>query len=172
MKTEYFFVDIDKIEKHDFISNEKMDVNKLFLSSNLPEEYRKFIFCHNKRLDAKFSSAVQLGDLHNNMFFEFLSNHPFNLDFDRKKNKMTFFSSTFGGYLIILDPRVKGLKQISEEQVVNFYKTLQDNNLFESYTNFIYTVFTNAYDKSYPPISKKLSLSYIEKRQNNLEVVN
>lgn len=47
---------------------------------------------------------------------------------------------------------------INEEEVVNFYETLQDNNLFGDYTIFIYTIFTNAYDKSYPPVSKRLSL--------------
>lgn len=162
MKTEYLLVDFDKIVKYDFTSNEKINMEELLSTSNLPEEYKKFVLCHHRGFNVNFYGTIQLGDSHNIRFFEFLSNHPFNLDFDRKKNKMTFFSSTFGGYLIILDPRVKGLKQISEEQVVNFYKTLQDNNLFESYTNFIYTVFTNAYDKSYPPISKKLSL-YREK---------
>lgn len=47
---------------------------------------------------------------------------------------------------------------INDEEVVNFYETLQDNNLFEDYTIFIYTIFTNAYDKNYPPVSKRLSL--------------
>ena len=47
---------------------------------------------------------------------------------------------------------------INDEEVVNFYETLQDNNLFGDYTIFIYTIFTNAYDKSYPPVSKRLSL--------------
>lgn len=47
---------------------------------------------------------------------------------------------------------------INEEEVVNFYETLQDNNLFGDYTFFIYTIFTNAYDKSYPSVSKRLLL--------------
>lgn len=47
---------------------------------------------------------------------------------------------------------------INEEEVVNFYETLQDNNLFEGYTIFIYTIFTNAYDKSYLTVSKRFSL--------------
>lgn len=56
----------------------------------------------------------------------------------------------------------KNFEMVSEEKVINFYKTLQDNNLFEEYANFIYTIFTNAYDKSYPPIPK--NCLYIEKR--------
>lgn len=161
MKTEYLLVDFDKIVKYDFTSNEKINMEELLSTSNLPEEYKKFVLCHHRGFNVNFYGTIQLGDSHNIRFFELLSNHPFNSNFDKKNKNRSFYSSTFGGYLQI--PKMyKNFEIVSEEKVINFYKTLQDNNLFEEYANFIYTIFTNAYDKSYPPIPKKLSL-YREK---------
>lgn len=161
MKSEYFLVDINKVAKYDFINNKKINIEELF--RNLPEQYKKFVLCHNKGMTVRFFDTVQLGEPHNVSFFEFLSNHPFNTSFDNKNKIGTFYSATFKEYLQITNI-YKNLEMINEEEVINFYKTLQDNNLFEDYTNFIYTIFTNAYDKSYPPVSKRLSLY---RKENN-----
>ena len=164
MKTKYFFVDINKIEKCDFVDCGKVDMSELFLMSTLPEEYRKFVLCCNKGLTVKFYDTVQLGQPHNVKFFEFISNHPFNFEnYGIGKNlNAAFCSSTFGNYLKITNVVGGGLNEVNEQTVINFYSALQDSGLFEEYVKFIYTIFTNAYDKSYPPISKKLAL-YREK---------
>ena len=63
MKTEYLLVDFDKIVKYDFTSNEKINMEELLSTSNLPEEYKKFVLCHHRGFNVNFYMQLTISKL-------------------------------------------------------------------------------------------------------------
>lgn len=156
MKNKYILIDMSAISKYDLISKENDGVQQFLEDSSLPEEYKKIIICINKRFNAG-QEYVLLGNAHNNKFFELITNHPFNWMFgiSEKNRSLVLHSATFG-YYVQLNQKDGRFKAFNEQDVIKFYESLIKNNLFEEYIRVIYSIFTNAYEKTRPRISKQL----------------
>ena len=151
MRQEYALVSMKNINMVNLVTNRDEDLNKILSLSNLPEEYQKFVMFFNKSWTAGYGQ-IALGDTHNSKFFELLTNHPFNMGGNRYSP--TFYSATFGSYLTVTTK--EKFKKMSKEDVIVFYKMLQDKGLLEDYVNLLYSLFTDAFGKSYPPVPKEI----------------
>lgn len=145
-----------------------MDVNEL--TKELPEKFRKMVIVINSSFweEAGYKNPK---NFHWGALYEFISGHPFNWYRSKyeefKENGKKYVNaiqvpSNYVGKNITFSTK---LYHISSDEVLNFYKEIQNEGYFDKYKNILYTLLDDKF-KEYEGLLNNTLVEFKEKMLN------